>query len=50
MYLCGFFVRNVSTHDLTKRSTEALQDGIIDVDVSTHDLTKRSTAPVAPGI
>ena len=34
---------DISTHDLTKRSTE---DGLIEVcfvDVSTHDLTKRST-------
>ena len=35
---------NVSTHDLTKRSTDILGSSLISIFVSTHDLTKRSTA------
>ena len=34
----------VSTHDLTKRSTDILGSSLISIFVSTHDLTKRSTA------
>ena len=43
---CGFYVTNddfISTHDLTRRSTEALEIGLQDFDISTHDLTRRST-------
>ena len=34
---------DISTHDLTKRSTEAERIPVEDSDISTHDLTKRST-------
>ena len=37
---------NVSTHDLTKRSTDILGSSLISIFVSTHDLTKRSTSSV----
>ena len=33
----------ISTHDLTKRSTDGKFKGRHLVDISTHDLTKRST-------
>ena len=43
----GFFIclnnRNVSTHDLTKRSTYHQKITFVVLFVSTHDLTKRST-------
>ena len=34
---------DISTHDLTKRSTEIYRDGEPVDYISTHDLTKRST-------
>ena len=43
-FLSQLHIISVSTHDLTKRSTEAKREKILNViAVSTHDLTKRST-------
>ncbi len=42
------FTANISTHDLTKRSTSIRQTKIIIIWISTHDLTKRSTMMNAP--
>ena len=33
----------ISTHDLTRRSTECMQKYIRNINISTHDLTRRST-------
>ena len=38
--------RNISTHDLTKRSTFIFRSITALLDISTHDLTKRSTLRV----
>ena len=34
---------NLSTHDLTQRSTFQCRSGLVDLILSTHDLTQRST-------
>ena len=40
----GTMMRNISTHDLTRRSTELSEYDPLKIDISTHDLTRRSTA------